>query len=262
MSRRARAVEVDATARCSTRSSRASGSRVRSRCVLMSLPSAVEARAASARRNAVVSASVPAVTRRWSRDADVADEDVALEQRLRSRRAGRRHRRTARSSTSSARPGSRARGSSTSRRSRCALMSSTMASISAACARAAIAAAWVSADRWYGSRTSRSASVDGGVGGEVAEPRAREGERLAHGAGDDEALPARRAASGRSARHAGVNSAYASSTTTMPCGGVVDRLDRLERQRRARRVVRRAEEHEVGVGLARPGAPPSPGEIS
>ena len=73
-------------------------------------------------------------------------------------------------------------------RSRCTRMSSTMASISRAWARAAVAAAWVSADRWYGRRTSRRASVDRRVGGEVADAGAGEGERLAHGARDEQAL--------------------------------------------------------------------------
>ena len=46
-------------------------------------------------------------------------------------------------------------------------------------------------DRWYGRRTSRSASIDRGVGREVADARARERERLAHRARDDQARAAR-----------------------------------------------------------------------
>ena len=55
---------------------------------------------------------------------------------------------------------------------------------------------------------------DGRVGREVAESRAGEGEGLAHGAGDDQP----RAAGEQRQRRDGasVNSAYASSTSTMP----------------------------------------------
>jgi hypothetical protein len=56
----------------------------------------------------------------------------------------------------------RARSSATIR-SRCALTCSTVPSSSSACASAVRAAAWVSALRWYGSRTSRSASTTAGL---------------------------------------------------------------------------------------------------
>ena len=53
-------------------------------------------------------------------------------------------------------------GSAATIRSRSALIAATLASSSGACASATRATAWVSAERWYGSRTSCTASTTAG----------------------------------------------------------------------------------------------------
>ena len=77
----------------------------------------------------------------------------------------------------------------------------------------------------------------GGSARQVAQPAARAGERLGHGAGDDQLAAVR--GEQRSALRAGAaNSAYASSTTTMPGAARDHGRETVERQRRAGRVVR------------------------
>ncbi len=87
---------------------------------------------------------------------------------------------------------------------------------------------------------------DGRVGGEVADAGAREGERLAHRARDDQAFATGQ--EGQRARRAGrhelgVRLVDEQDAVVRLVGG----LDRVEGDRRARRVVRGAEEDEIGL---------------
>ena len=99
---------------------------------------------------------------------------------------------------------------------------STAASSSSALARATRATAWVTADRWYGSRTTRSASTNVGRRGQVAEPTAGERERLGHGPGDGQPRVVRQQLQG--ARGAGAGELVVGLVDHHdPGGGVGDR---------------------------------------
>ena len=87
---------------------------------------------------------------------------------------------------------------------------------------------------------------DRGVGGEVAQAGAREGERLAHGAGDDEARAARQQAQ-RARLALGQELGVGLVDDHDAARDGADRLDRVEADGRARRVVGGAEEDDVGV---------------
>ena len=176
------------------------------------------------------SSAVPAVTRSQPGRPDVADQDAAVEQRLPGRPPVGEARRTARSSRPSRRPRARVPRSSATSRSRWSLTSVDGGE----------QLVGVRERRQRGRLGERGQVVrqphqlqrvdDRGVGGEVADPRAGERERLGHRAGHDQP----RAAGQQAQRRTGSaeNSAYASSTTTMP--GASRRRPPRRRRGRAR----------------------------
>ena len=202
-------------------------------------------------RNAVVSASVPAVTRRWfgmptsrmrmPRSSSASNDGVRVVAR----------RRRARSCFRCGAAGSR--GAASSRDQPVALRADL------ADHREHLGGV---GERCEGRRLRERGQVvrepdeaervgHGRVGGEVADARAGEREGLAHGARDEQP----RSRPGRSVRAEGSPVRHELGVGLVDdhdaARGVVDRLDRLERQRRAGRVVRGAQDHDVGVELRR-----------
>ena len=181
--------------------------------------SAAGSTSASAARNASSSSGSADGDAQPAGQADVADQDPAVEQALPGGRGCRRTRRTARSSRRSsgtAQPQSRS-GSATSRsRSGVTVVDACASSVVGVPQRDRGPTACVSADRWYGSRTSRSASTTAGSRREVADPGAGHARTPCTSSGSRPAAAGRPAASSALAVPARANSAYASSTTTMP----------------------------------------------
>ena len=127
--------------------------------------------------------------------------------------------------------------------SRSARSVATCASVSSACRSAASAAAWVSADRWYGKPDQPQRVDNGGIGGEISDPRAGERERLRHRPGHHHAAGARRATEAAT----GGGRTPRTPRRRRPCPGATSTIASSDRRvdRGAGRVVRRAQEHDV-----------------
>ena len=120
--------------------------------------------------------------------------------------------------------------------------------MSSACRSAASAAAWVSVERWYGNRTNSKASITAGAAARYpsrppANANAFDIVRTTTSlrAGTRSINPI---ALGRSE-----NSAYASSTTTMPGAAGQHEPDVVQRKRSAGRIVRAGEEQHIRCAL-------------
>ncbi len=120
------------------------------------------------------------------------------------------------------------------------------------CCSAARAVAWVMADRWYGQPDQPQGVGHLRGGGHVAEPGTGEGEGLAHGAGDDQPLPARQQGerAGRAVVGELVVRLVDDHDGLAGLAGLVDGLHHVQPQAGAGGVVGRAQEDDVGLELA------------